>query len=140
MTPGALGTAHALGSVFDARPFSAGILKPPRPRDPNLFYYKPRPDVPVSEVNLECAQWRHGLGPEDFEFEIHFDRSQAGTVEGAVEFRVHAENLSGIEKLPVPVRITIREVAAYETGEALVQQLTRRSVLSALAEKHYRAK
>jgi len=136
MLHGAFGTAHALGSLFDARPLALDLLKPPRPRDPNAFYYKPWPEVPVPEVNLECMQWRHGVGPKEFEFEIHFDRTQAGTVEGALEFRIHAENLSGIEKLLVPVRITICEVRACETAKDLVQQLTRPSVLSAHAGKH----
>jgi hypothetical protein len=135
MLHGAFGTAHALGSLFDARPLPLDLLKPPRPRDPNAFYYKPWPEVPVPEVNLECIQWRHGVGPEEFEFEIHFDRTQAGTVEGALEFRIHAENVSGIEKLLAPVRITIREVRACETAENLVQQLTTPSFLSAHAGK-----
>jgi hypothetical protein len=136
MLRGAFGTPHAPATLFDTRSVLPELLKPPRPRDPNAFYYKPRPEAPVSEVNLECTQWRHGFEPEEFEVGIHFDRSRAGTLEGALEFRVHAENLSGIEKMVVPVRITIREVRAYETAEGLVQQSTRPSFLSAHAGKH----
>jgi PIN domain len=121
--------SNAVSSIFDVgRRLQSELLVPrlPRPRDPNAFYYNPRPETPVLEVNLECAQWRHGLEPEEFEVKLHFDRNQAGTVEGALEFRIHAGNLSGIEKLVVPVRITIREVRAYEAAEGLVDQLTGR--------------
>ena len=136
MLRGAFGTPHALPTLFDTRSLLPELLKPTGLRDPNAFDHKPRPETPVPEVNLECAQWRHGLEPEEFEVELHFDRSQAGTVKGALEFRIHAENLSRIEKMVVPVRITIREVRAYETAEGLVQQLTRPSFLSAHAGKH----
>jgi len=136
MLRGAFGTPPALVTLSDTRSILPELLKPPRPRDPNSFYYKPRPEAPVSEVNLECAQWRHGFEPEEFEVEIRFHRNRAGTLEGALEFRVHAENLSEIEKMVVPIRTTIREVRAHETAEGLVQQLTRPSFLSAHAGKH----
>jgi hypothetical protein len=127
--------SNAMSSILNVvRPFPSELLIPrlPRPRDPNDFYYKPRPVAPVAEVNLECAQWRHGLEPEEFEVELHFDRSAAGAVEGAVEFRILAENLSGIQKLVVPVRITIREVPAYEAAENLVDRLTGRRLVAAV--------
>jgi len=133
-SPPALAGLYNTGSTFPE------ILRAPELPDPNAFYYKRRPETAVSEVNLECRQLRHGLEREEFVLELDFDRSQAGTVEGALEFRIRAENLSGIERLVLPVRITIREVAAHEAAEGLVQQLTRRSVLSALAEKQDRAK
>jgi hypothetical protein len=136
MLRGAFGTPPALVTLSDTRSILPELLKPPRPRDPNSFYYKPRPEAPVSEVNLESAQWRHGFEPEEFEVEIRFHRNRAGTLEGALEFRVHAENLSEIEKMVVPIRTTIREVRAYETAEGLVQQLTRPSFLSEHAGKH----
>ena len=119
--------SNAMSSIFGVgRSLPSELLIPrlPRPRDPNAFYYKPRPEALVSEVNLECAQWRHGLEPEEFEVELHFDRSNAGAVEGVVEFCVLAENLSGIKKLFVPVRITVREVRAREAAEGLVDELT----------------
>jgi hypothetical protein len=81
---------------------------------------------------LECAQWRHGLEPEQFEFELDFDRSQSSTIQGALEYRIHAENLSGIKKLIVPVRITIRDERAYEAAEGLVDQLTGRRTAAAV--------
>jgi hypothetical protein len=61
--------SNAVSPIFGAvRPLPSELLMPrlPRSRDPNAFYYKPRPETPVSEVNLECAQWRHGLEPEEF--------------------------------------------------------------------------
>ena len=66
----------------------------PPPPDPNKFYYKPdRPQIPQDAICLECKQWRHEDEKEEFDGEIHFS-PDIDTVEGALVFRIQAENLS----------------------------------------------
>jgi hypothetical protein len=94
-------------------------------RDPNAFYWKPsRPEIPASGFSLECEQWRHGVDAELFEVELYFDKTQM-SVSGLLECRIHAENLSQVVALGVPVRIKISEVRAYETVSAIVEALVR---------------
>ena len=74
-------------------------------RDPNEFYYKPhRPTDPTDIISLECEQWRHSSGPEDFEFLVFFDHDEQETA-GAIKCEIHAENLTTPASLTVPVRI-----------------------------------
>ncbi len=98
----------------------------PGRRDPNGFYWKPRrPEMPASEFSLECEQWRHGIEPELFEAELYFDKAQVG-IGGALECRIHAENLSRTTVVKVPVRFKGSEIRAYETASAMVEALVRR--------------
>jgi hypothetical protein len=92
-------------------------------RDPNSFYYKPeRPMIPQPAFSLECEQWRHGDEAQDFTGEIHFARDKAD-IKGALECEIHAENLSEIAVLRVPVRITVTSVSVLARAEMLVQTL-----------------
>jgi hypothetical protein len=94
----------------------------PMKRDPNAFYYKPsRPKVPSSQFSVECEQWRHGE-TADFEAELSSDKNQ-GAITGSLECRFRAENLSEIIVLRMPVRISIRDVSAYDAASALVDAL-----------------
>ena len=79
------------------------LLEPAnRRRDPNAFYYKPNRFMEPSEAfSLECEQWRHGLNAEFFEGELCFERD-AEEIRGALECRIHAENLT------IPVKKLIR--------------------------------
>lgn len=75
-----------------------------RRHDPNAFYYKPNRFMEPSEAfSLECEQWRHGLNAEPFEGELCFDRN-AEEIRGALECRIHAENLTIPAKKLIRVR------------------------------------
>ena len=71
-------------------------------KDPNIFYYKPdKPTIPVGSFSLECTQWRHGIGDEYFRGQISID-GDTNQICGAVEFQIHAENLSSPVKKVLP--------------------------------------
>lgn len=93
-------------------------------RDPNSFYYKPsRPMMPVSSYSLECAQWRHGADDwRVFSGEIYFTEAE-GQIAGALECRIHAENLSDAALLRIPVRISITTTSIRARAEMLVDAL-----------------
>lgn len=98
-------------------------LDPPRPRDPNEFYYKPeRVTSPTSEFSLECDQWRHGVRTELFSGQIHVDED-AKEVSGALECRIHAQNLSKSATKLIPVRIRVKHSKVLEFAEGLVSSL-----------------
>ena len=86
-------------SPFDSGVFRSGIgglisHHDLPPRDPNGFYFKPeRPREPVSTIALECQQWRHEAEREFFAVEVYVD-SDSSAIEGRLECRIHAENLS----------------------------------------------
>ena len=92
-------------------------------RDPNAFYYKPnRPTAPTKLLSLECEQWRHGTGAIYFDGEIVVG-TEAGEVRGAIECRVHAENLSTPVRKLVPVRLSVIKANTVERAQCLVQNL-----------------
>lgn len=81
-------------------------------RDSEVFYYTPdRPSEPGRAFALECQLWRHGVGPESFEVEIHTS-GESGSFSGQIECVVHCENLTEPFRFRVPVTI---EVAAEST-------------------------
>jgi PIN domain-containing protein len=91
--------------------------------DPNAFYYKPkRPSTPSSEFELDCEQWRHGIDAEKFRGEIHVEE-QGKDISGALEFWIHAENLTDPIMKRVPVRISIRQESAYYAAKNRVEYL-----------------
>jgi hypothetical protein len=81
--------------------------------------------IPGAEFSLECEQWRHGVEPESFRGEIHFDTDGA-EIAGALECRIHAENLSDLTTVVVPVRINVRRVRSYDAAKNLVDFLVTR--------------
>jgi len=92
-------------------------------RDPNGFYWKPRrPEEPGAKFSLECEQWRHGVGPERFNVELQFDKDD-GLLGGALECRLHAENLSKPVTHRIPVRINIKRARAYDAAKLMVERL-----------------
>ena len=98
-------------------------LRLPKPKDPNAFYYKPeRPSRPAPEFSLECAQWRHGLNAETFAGNIHFPEN-ADNIAGALECRIHAENMSETVTTQIPVRIRVKHEATLSAAEMLVDAL-----------------
>lgn len=97
-------------------------LAPPM-HDPNAFYYKPeRYSTPQNSFSLCCDQWRHSSGFEAFEGEIHVT-GDYGAVEGALELRIEAENLSEPHKKFIPVRIRTVHVSCLHFASALVRDL-----------------
>ncbi len=102
------------------RDFHMPVL--PKRRDPNEFYYKDKPRFPEAQFSLECAQWRHGVEPESFSGEIHYDFEEERIV-GALECRIHAENLSNVVSMVVPIRIKVTHTSSYEVAKELVDFL-----------------
>lgn len=97
----------------------------PKPRDPNGFFYKPdRPSLPTRTVTLECAQWRHSVGPEEFYAEFVVPRD-LGEFKGAVTARVHAENLSGIAEKTIGVRIRRSSATCLSKARELIREAGR---------------
>lgn len=92
-------------------------------RDPNNFYYKPnRPTTPGNTIMLECEQWRHSTGTEQFFGQISIDPT-AKEIRGALTCEVHAENLSKPVKKLIPVRITVIKVDSVERAQKMVEDL-----------------
>ena len=84
---------------------------------------------PQSSFSLECQQWRHGEEAEAFSGEIHVAHDVT-KVSGALECRIHAENLSEAASTLVPVRIAIKAVSVLERAAALIAALEPRFLLS----------
>ena len=92
-------------------------------KDPNTFWYKPdKPTIPVESFSLECKQWRHGIGDEYFRGQISLD-GDTNQICGAVEFQIHAENLSSPVKKALPIRISIKRVSTRGYAQALIEDL-----------------
>lgn len=91
--------------------------------DPNAFYYKPdRPRTPQEAFCLECDQWRHEDGEENFSGEIYFS-TEKDTVSGALVCLIQAENLSKPQFKRIPVQITTVHESAFKHARALVVAL-----------------
>ena len=109
-----LSTYHRLMSPIAGRHFQG---------DPNTFYYKPeKPTMPVESFSLECKQWRHGIGDKDFRGQISLD-GDTNQICGAVEFQIHAENLSSPVKKVLPIRISIKRVSTKDYAQVLIEDL-----------------
>ncbi len=119
-------------SLFDRRMFGSAISVPldyskRPPRDPNTFYYKPnRPIEPVETITLECQQWRHETDTEYFPAEIYVD-SESPIIEGTIECRIHAENLSSPARAFIQVEIMGQIVDIAERAAQMVAQVTPRT-------------
>ena len=99
----------------------------PKPRDLNGFFYKPdRPTSPTKTVTLECAQWRHSVGPEEFYAEFVVVPRDLGEFKGAVTARVHAENLSGIAEKTIGVRIRRSSASCFSSARKLLREAGRK--------------
>lgn len=92
----------------------------PRPRNPEDFYYDHWPtDQKVTKGALTCQLWRHQSGEQTFEFDVLF--TKPGEVRGAIECKVHAENLTAPAQATVVVRRTIEPLNLMESATALVE-------------------
>ena len=120
---GALSSALRLSPMVTRPEFALPVGPLDSRRDPNAFYYKPRrPRDPVASFDLECEQWRHGIGDEYFDVEVFFDLS-AEKIEGAVECSIHAENTSRPISLLIPVRITVKRANTRHYADQLIRDL-----------------
>lgn len=103
----------------------------PSPPDPNSFYYKHnRPNTPRHFIELECKQWRHATDYECFSSEIHFDLDDnQEKIDGSIECKVYAENLSQCETKVLPISITIKPASTYQKALELIQYYRQSSVV-----------
>lgn len=116
---------HGLFGLPMPRPFVAADLLRGigRERDPNGFYYKPdRSSFPVTEFGLECKPWRHAIEPELFVGQLHLN-DDAQEISGAIECRVHAENLSASISKVVPIHIRVRSMKVVEIAKEMLDQI-----------------
>jgi hypothetical protein len=94
-----------------------------RDRDPNEFYYKPdRLSSPDEEFSLECKQWRHGLHPETFVGQIHFD-DELEEISGTLECSIHAANLPQIVAKVIPIFIRVHRKRVLDIANNLISNL-----------------
>ena len=95
-------------------------------RDPDKFYFKPdRPNAPTKSFRLECERWRHGIGSTFFDTEIIVD-PDAEKIQGAIECRIHARNLTNSVRKSIPVRGSVVRVNTADCAHSLVQDLLKR--------------
>ena len=96
---------------------------PPKPIDPNDFYYKPaRPLKSQESFAFECAQWRHDNQAEAFKGKIHVP-TDSGEIKGLLVCRIQASNLSQSVSSKIPVRITIQRISAFDSACEIVETL-----------------
>lgn len=95
-------------------------------RDPNDFYWKPRPhdEMPVGTFTFECKQWRHNANAEPFTGHLYFE-PDIGQLAGVLECEIHAENLTAKETLLVPVRLTVTRERVLQRAYDEIDALTR---------------
>ena len=95
-------------------------------RDPDKFYFKPgRPNAPTKLFRLECERWRHGIGAARFNTEIIVD-PDAEEIQGTIECRIHAGNLTNSVRESIPVRGSVVRVSAADCAHSLVRDLLER--------------
>ena len=92
-------------------------------RDPDAFYYKPERSNNFDEsFMLESEQWRHATDEESFQGEMYVNGNR-GTISGALECEIHAENLPTPSVRTIPVRVTVSRVSVGEYASDLVNNL-----------------
>jgi hypothetical protein len=95
-------------------------------RDQNGFYYKGgRLRTLAKSFSLECEQYRHGTKPEFFYGRVVFDNIK-DKIEGMLECRVHAENLTEVVVKRIPIRINVRTESIYDKALALIDSLDKK--------------
>jgi hypothetical protein len=119
--------AFARSVAFDTRPLmhpNFGKLPLlPEPRDPNAFYYKPRrPSYPIPVIGFECAQWRHQVAPETFEFELTTDLVEQAVL-GALTIEIHAANITTPFEKTLRIRVEVRARSPLDLARSLLAAL-----------------
>lgn len=98
-----------------------GLLDVPGARDPNAFFYKKRPMMPVQQYELECVQWRHG-DVRSFGCQLHVPAT-ADATRAALLVTVEAENLPDPVPIRLPVRIERMPRDTAQEAQALIDNL-----------------
>lgn len=85
-------------------------------RDPNYFYYRDKPEVPVPGYSLTCAQFRHDDKAEHFEVLIRpsGDLKTLDARNAVVEVTCNASNLTSKVQLKIPLRFRCELRSTYE--------------------------
>ncbi|MFL4366904.1 PIN domain-containing protein [Enterobacter asburiae] len=95
------------------------FLPPPlSKRDRNDFYYSNRGNLPKNYVSLECEEWRHQVGSQEFSLYAYISNHPTEMI-GAVEVRIDANNLAQPITKKFNLKIKIEETNSF----ALVREL-----------------
>lgn len=99
---------------------SLGRLQLPQARDPNGFYYKShRPGYPVPLIDYECAQWRHQVAPETFDFTLTTDMAEQ-TFSAAITVEIHAANVTTPFENTLKIQLTVRARSPFDAAQAMI--------------------
>lgn len=101
----------------------SSLLRPPKARDADAFYWRRGRSGPVETMQLECASWRHRRSPEDFGFEL-LPTGQDDAA-GVVTARVSASNVSTPLEVRLPVRVSFHDHDLTDEAEAMVRAFER---------------
>jgi len=92
-------------------------------RDSSEFYFiGHHSKSPSKSFRLECKRWRHQEESKPFGGYI-FVEGGVSEARGALEFEIHAENLSEPVKEIIPVRISIERLSATNIAQQLINDL-----------------
>lgn len=89
-------------------------------------------------MQLACKQWQHGMDAMPFTFDLAIDRAKLAVagedaetmaIDGMVECRVHAENLSDAFVMRCHVKIDVVRKSPYYFVSKLIEGAVSRSVL-----------
>ena len=96
-------------------------------REPNEFYWKnDRKDKPTEILELECAQWRHGIEPHTIKMTLHLIDEEENA-SGALKCSIHAENLPEPLSVTFAVVIATRHESAADEAAKAVRSLIKRA-------------
>lgn len=110
------GLSHSLAT-------DSARFRPPAPREAEWFYYKPGPlYAAAASISLSCDLWRHGVKAEEFHAEI--EPGEEGGNKGAVEFRIHAANLTDTVSLKVPVEFRPVTISTYDECRSWIEAMS----------------
>lgn len=119
---------HALARYEMSEYLRSDLISPLKKHNPNYFYYQSRPKSPVDMFSLTCTQWRHQDGEEAFQLTMHVELKSKTTIEGALEVKVHAANMTDPVLARQPVRITVKEMSVLGKADELVTNLIERTI------------
>jgi len=101
-------------------PVDALRLTPPKPRDPEAFYWRNNGRALLSESwEFDCALFRHKIEPEVWSVRVVVRLESVPPNGGSVQVTVHARNLQKPLEKSFPVRIHLRD----EDTKGLVRSL-----------------
>lgn len=95
---------------------------PPRPRDPNKFYWEAGRHEMSTQWELTCQEFMHKVGPISFQVPL-FVPSDMTVTRGALELTVAASNLPEPFRKVVPVEVRYHEASIDEVVDGLIAML-----------------